>query len=136
MLQEKDRCAQMRAFLTAHGRQLDPALPDGNCLFHALSKQMTGDPARHPELREILTGFISNNPQVFKRGWTIDNCTLDEHLAKVRNLGQYGSHAEIKAAASLCQKSIYVVTDSFHVGKCLWTWWWWSHTRACVCVRG
>ena len=33
----------MKAFLTAHGRQLDPALPDGNCLFHALSKQMTGE---------------------------------------------------------------------------------------------
>ena len=32
----------MKAFLTAHGRQLDPALPDGNCLFRALSKQMTG----------------------------------------------------------------------------------------------
>lgn len=78
---------QMKAFLTAHGRQLDPALPDGNCLFRALSKQMTGDPSKHAELREILISFISKNPQAFGRGWTIENCTLEEHLAKVAKLG-------------------------------------------------
>ena len=89
----------MKAFLTAHGYQIGPALSDGNCLFCALSNQMTGDPSRHPELREILTTFISQNPQVFGRGWTISNCSLDEHLAKVTKLGQYGSHAEIKPAA-------------------------------------
>ena len=84
----------MKAFLTAHGRQLDPSL------FYALSKEMTG---KHAQLREILTNFISNNSQVFGRGWTIENCTLEEHLAKVAKVGQYGSHAEIKAAASLFQ---------------------------------
>ena len=111
----------MKAFLAAHGRQLDPALPDGNCLFRALSNQMTGDPSRHPELREILTTFISRNPQLFGRGWTITNCSLDEHLAQVTQLGQYGSHAEIKAAASLYQTPIYVATDSLNVNKYVWT---------------
>ena len=107
--------------LTAHGRQIDPALPDGNCLFHALSNQLTGDPSRHPELREILTTFISQNPQVFGRGWTLSNCSLDEHPAKLTKLGQYGSHTEIKAAAraSLYQKPIYVATDSLSVSKCM-----------------
>ena len=111
----------MKAFLTAHGRQLDPALPDGNCLFRALSKQMTGDPSRHAELRQILVRFISQNDHVFGRGWTIDNCPNEDHLAKVRQVGQYGSQAEIKAAASLPKKSIYVATDSLVVGKCMWT---------------
>ena len=111
----------MKAFLTAHRRQIAPALPDGNCLFRALSNQMTGDPSRHPELREIFTTFISQNPQVFGRGWTLSNCSLDEHLAKVTKLGQYGSHAEIKAAASLYQKPIYVATDSLSVSKYMWT---------------
>ena len=60
----------MKAFLTAHGRQIDP---DGNCLFRALTKQMTGNPSRHPELREILTTFISQNPQVFARE-RLDHC--------------------------------------------------------------
>ena len=42
-------------------------------------------------------------------------------MAKVTKLGQYGTHAEIKAAASLCQKPIYVATDSLNVNKCMWT---------------
>ena len=46
--------ATMKAFLTAHGRWLDPSLPDCNCLFHSLCKQMTGDPTKHAELRERL----------------------------------------------------------------------------------
>ena len=57
----------------------------------------------------------------FGRGWTIGNCSLKKHLAKVAKLGQFGSHAEIKAAASLCQKPVYVATDSLIVGKCTWT---------------
>ena len=78
---------------------------------------MTGDPSRHPELREILTTLISKNPHIFGRGWTLENCSLDEHIAKVTKLGQYGTHAEIKAAASLCQKPIYVATDSLNIGS-------------------
>lgn len=111
----------MKAFLTAHDRRIDPALPDGNCLFRALSKQMTGDPSKHAELRSILTTFIQINPHLFGSGWTITDCTLQEHLEKVTKVGQYGSHAEIKAAASLCQTPIYVATDSLAVGKCMWT---------------
>ena len=113
--------SQMKAFLTAHGCQIDPALPDGNCPFRALTKQMTGDPSRHPELRKVLTTFISQNPQVFGRGWTIGNRSLEEHLDQVSKLGHYGTHAEIKATASLCQKPIYVATDSLSVSKCMWT---------------
>ena len=62
--------------------------------------------------------FFSQNSHLFGRGWTTGNCSLKEHLAKVAKLGQFGSHAEIKAAASLCQKSAYVATDSLIVGKC------------------
>ena len=58
---------------------------------------------------------------MFGRGWTIENHTLEEHIAKVAKVQQYGSHVEIKAAASLCQTSIYVATDSLIMGKCIWT---------------
>ena len=60
--------ATMKAFLTAHGRQLDSSLPDGNCLFCSLCKQMTGDPTKHAELRELLINFISQNSHIFGRG--------------------------------------------------------------------
>ena len=82
---------------------------------------MTGDPTKHAELRELLINFISQNSHIFGRGWTIGNCSLKDHLAKVAKLGQFGSHTEIKAAASLCQKPVYVATDSLTAGKCTWT---------------
>ena len=111
----------MTGFLTMYGRKVDPAIPDGNCLFRVLSKQMNGDPSKHKELRHILVSFISQNSHLFGSAWTIDNCTTEEHVKKMSTLGQYGSHAEIKAAASLMQKPVYVATDSLVVGKCVWT---------------
>ena len=52
--------ATMKAFLIAHSRQVDPSLPDGNCLFHSLyvknNKKMTGDPTKHADLKELLIG--------------------------------------------------------------------------------
>ena len=113
----------MKAFLTAHGRQLHPAKPDGNCLFRALSKQMAGDSSKHAELREILTSFISH--KYYTRFWKrLDHWkpyTEGTHCQGCKAIGQYGSHTEIKAAASLCQRSIYVATDSLIMGKCIWT---------------
>ena len=112
----------MTAFLTAHGQKLDIALPDGNCLFRALSKQMTGDPSNHPQLRKILIDLIASNAQVFGRGWTVNNCSLEEHVANISRLSEFGSHAEIKAAASLTQAPVYVATDSLRTNKeCAWT---------------
>ena len=49
--------ATMKAFLTS---QSHPSLPDGNCLFHLLCKQMTGDHQhKHAELRELHEVHLS-----------------------------------------------------------------------------
>ena len=120
-MQLNRKTTDMVSFLAAHGRQLDPALPDGNCLFRSLAKQLTGDPSKHVQLRETLTKFIAQNPQVFTTGWLRENCTLEEHLEKSAKPGQWGSHTEIKAAASVFQRPIYVATDSLVQGKCMWT---------------
>ena len=110
----------MVSFLAAHGRQIDPAPTDGNCLFWSLAKQLTGDPSKHYQLRKTLTKFIAQNPQVFKC-WLRDNSTIKEHLEQCSKHGQWGSHTEIKATASLFQRPIYVATDSLVKGKCTWT---------------
>ena len=56
---------------------------------------------KHAELRNIITTFIRNNPQLLGSGWPITDCTDSQHLGIVTKVGQYGSHVEIKAAASL-----------------------------------
>ena len=92
----RDNCPDEEIFLTV------PTLPDGKCLFQALSIQMIGEPSKHAELSNILTTFIRTNPQLLGSGRIIKDCTHSQHLGIVTKVGQYGRHAEIKAAASLC----------------------------------
>ena len=80
------KTTDMVSFLAAHGRQLDPALPDGNCLFRSLAKQLTGDPSKHVQLRETLTKFIAQNPQVFTTGWLRETAPWKSILKKVQSL--------------------------------------------------
>ena len=109
----------MISFLAATGRYLDPAKPDGNCLFRTLSKQLCGNPEQHPKLRKVITDYVASNPSLFS-GWTTDNQSIEEHVRKMRNTGCWGSHLEIKAAATMFKKSIYVATDTLVLGQCKW----------------
>ena len=121
-----DHCAttrsettQMVSFLTASGRRLDPAKPDGNCLFRALSKQLCGDAESNGLLREVLTDYVASNPNLFS-GWTTDSQSIEQHISTMRRQGQWGTHLEIKAAATLFKKTVYVATDSLVPGECKW----------------
>lgn len=109
----------MVSFLTASGRHFDPAKPDGNCLFRALSKQLCGDPENNGLLREELTNYVSSNPKLFS-GWTTDCQSIEQHVTEMKKQGQWGSQLEIKAAATLFKKTIYVATDSLVQGECRW----------------
>lgn len=110
----------MVTFLAATGRCLDPAKPDGNCLFRALSKQLCGDPEQHSKLREVITDYIASNPSLFS-GWTTDNQSVEQRVERMRNTGYWGGHLEIKAAATMFRKSIYVASDTLILGQCRWT---------------
>ena len=87
---------QMKAFLTAHDWQIDPALPDGNCLFRALSKQMTGDPSKHAELRNILTTFIGMNPHFLEQVGPSQTVHFKNILIKLCRLGSMGVMHKLK----------------------------------------
>ena len=62
---------------------------------------------------------ITSNPKLFS-GWTTDNQSVEQHVNRIRKLGSWGSHLELKAAATLFQKTIYVATDSLVQGQCKW----------------
>ena len=115
----KGETMQMVSFLTASGRRFDLAKPDGNCLFRALSKQLCGDPENNGLLREVLTNYVSSNPTLFS-GWTTDCQSIEQHVTEMKRQGQWGSQLEIKAAATLFKKTIYVATDSLVQGECRW----------------
>lgn len=109
----------MVPFLTAHGRRLDRTKPDGNCLFRSLSKQLCHNAEYHNILRVLITEYAATNSELFS-GWTIQNLSFEEHLRRMKNQGVWGSHLEIKAAATLFNKTIYVVSDSLVPGECRW----------------
>ena len=60
---------------------------------------------------------MASNPELFN-GWTTDNQSVEEHVDKMRNIGCWGGHLEVKAAASILQKSIYIASDSLVPGQC------------------
>ena len=76
----------MVSFFAASGRCLDHAMPDGNCLFRVISKQLCGNSQK---LRKIITDYVAANPTLFK-GWTTDHQSIEEHLSGMRNLGHWG----------------------------------------------
>ena len=99
----RDNCLDEEIFLTIHGVIL-LSLMACNYLYQVLSIQMIGERSKHAELTcsNILTTFIHTNSQLLGSGRTIKDCTYSQHLGIVTKVGQYGRHAEIKAAASLC----------------------------------
>ena len=109
----------MIGFLTAQGRQIDRTKPDGNCLFRSLSKQLCNNAEYHNTLRQVVTEYIESNPSLF-HGWTLENQSIEEHVHRMKIQGTWGSHLEIKATATLFNKTIYVASDSLVSGK--WTW--------------
>lgn len=59
--------ALLQPFLQKQARKLHAVIGDGNCLFRALSHQLTGDEQSHITLRKIIVDFEALNPQVFAR---------------------------------------------------------------------
>lgn len=109
------------SFLTYHGRKIDQVLGDGNCLFRALAKQLTGDSDKHGILRDKLCEFITVNSELLE-GWVTAGVTLEEHLASVTKPNTWGTQLELKAAATLFNLDIYVATNSLLTsGYYIWT---------------
>ena len=89
------------------------------CLFRAVSKQLCGDSEQHDKLRQIITDYVAANPKLFS-GWTTENQSIEQHVSKMRNPGCWGSHLELKAVATIFQKSVYVANDTLVRGQCRW----------------
>lgn len=67
----------------------------------------------------MLIEYAASHTELFS-GWTIQGLLLKEHLLKKKTPGVWASHLEIKAAATLFNKTIYVASDSLVAGECRW----------------
>lgn len=97
--------AQVLPMLHSQGRIVDAMLPDGNCLFRALSKALFGVQSGHSKIRNLLVSFIETNNQVFAG---LCNGSIETHCSRMRKASTFGTQAELQAAASLFQSYIFV----------------------------
>ena len=103
----------LKPFLQQQGREPDVVLGDGNCLFCALSIQLSGTQDYQLQLREIIAAFESSEKLAFQGlHETINATKFDDHLRSIRKTAVWGTNLEIIAAATLFALDVYVATDS------------------------
>ena len=110
-----------KPFLFKQGREPDRVLGDGNCLFRALSRALTGVEDHHIALRKTIAEFEASNTTTFQPLHIAINQTIPfpDHLQNIRKLSVWGTNLEIIAAASLFQLDIYLATETYHLGVTL-----------------
>ena len=99
----------MKDFLAKFKRKPQRVLGDGNCLFRALSAQLTG--TDHIALRKIIVEFEAKNPSIFGKKVQAAKTDFTAHLESMQKILVWGTDIEIEAAASLFQTEIYEATD-------------------------
>ena len=112
----------MEQFLKQRGRKrtAKKVVPsDGNCLFSALSYQLTGTSEHQSQMRKEIVALESNEKKVFGDLYGTENdITFDEHLKKINQDRTWGTDLEITAAATIFKLPIYVATDK--TGTAVW----------------
>lgn len=113
--------AVLKPFLQQQGREPEKVVGDGNCLFRALSIQLTGTQDYQLQLRKVIVAFESSEKLVF-RGLheTINRTRFDDHLRSICKTAVWGTNLEIIAAATLFALDVYVATDGYKPGTAVW----------------
>ena len=112
----------LKPFLFQQGREPDRVLGDGNCLFRALSRALTGVEDHHIALRKTIAEFEASNTTVFQplHSAISQAIPFSEHLRNIRKLSVWGTNLEIIAAVSLFQLDIYLATETYHLRVPTW----------------
>lgn len=110
-------------FLQQQSRAVQSVLGDGNCLFRALSIQLTGVQDHNLELRKAIALFEQRNETVFKRlheSIARSQSPFSDHIQNIKKSCTWGTTVEILAASSFFQVDVYVASDTYHQGKVSW----------------
>ena len=107
-------------FLQKQGRTIDRVLGDGNCLFRALSLQLTGFQEYHMDLRRIIAQCESKIKAFQGIHATINRTRFADHLKNIGKTCIWGTNLEIIVTATLFETDIYVATDNYRPGNPTW----------------
>ena len=107
-------------FLQKQGRAIDRVLGDGNCLFRALSLQLTGVQDHHMALRRIIAQCESKITVFQGIHATINQTSFADHIKNIGKTCTWGTNLEIIVTATLFGIDVYVASDSYRPGKPTW----------------
>ena len=112
----------MEPFLQQLNRKVDRVIGDGNCLFRALAKQITGNSENHTNVRKQTMEFIEKNPNTFQSlvGALDPPRPLEDHVKRLKQSSVWGTTVEIIAAATMLEIDVYEATDSLVPGTPKW----------------
>ena len=99
------------ALLTTQHRKLKKIIGDGNCLFRALSYFIHGSEDFHTIMRQQLVDFVHSNKAVFVP--YVLSGTIETHILHMKHDRIWGTQVELQAIATLTQRDVFVLTDSF-----------------------
>ena len=81
----------LKPFLNEQQRKADRVLGDGNCLFRALSKALSGVEDYHPHIRKAIAEFEETNQSLYEPiHKTIIGTAFNSHVKNIKKLYIHG----------------------------------------------
>ena len=105
-------------FLSMFGRHTLPVLGDGNCLFCCFSYILYGLEENHLLVRSLIVNFMILNPSLFTA--FCHPATVTEHTTRMKQNGQWGTHAEILAFAICFKVPVYTAVQRKNFSSYYW----------------
>ncbi|XP_010032164.2 OVARIAN TUMOR DOMAIN-containing deubiquitinating enzyme 9 isoform X2 [Eucalyptus grandis] len=81
---------------------------DGNCQFRALSDQLYRSPEHHKFVRHQIVSQLKSCPEMY--GGYVP-MAFDDYLKKMSEIGEWGDHVTLQAAADSYGVKIFVITS-------------------------
>ncbi len=110
-----DRSSTFSRFINLLRTRRKPSLDvvpmegDGNCLFRAISLQVYGDCTMHMDVRRDCLDYMERDAKHFRDFVIYDGHEeFNEYVARKRENGVHGNHAEIQAMSELYNRTIEV----------------------------
>ena len=106
----------VESFVTSQNRCVHDVLPDGNCMFRALSHQLYGSNEHHIYLRSMLLEVIQHNYITYQPYWIEDmpwgKVTFAEHVQELACAGSWGTHLELQAISDCFHVTVFVCSPN------------------------
>ena len=98
------------SFLMNQNRRTHNVLPDGNCMFRALSHQIYGKDNHHEQVLLYVIQSTYQHYWIENTPW--GKVTFDEHLQRLANVGSWSTQLELQAVSDCYNVRVFVCSPN------------------------